>query len=231
MQPKSTLPSTQSRTSPASLPEKAGPEAVDKRLEELLTQLLGSKPKPVWKDRWIKGQWDGDLVSFTLPDTTPEVRAQAADLVRQSLTPMTPSECFGLLGEMKLTTASRPEQGNDLEALLKVYQRKMQNYPRDVVRHVLTTQPDVSKWWPTWRELKERLDVRTVRRLAMLTALTAIPKTSPTTSRETAASSRNVAPDKPQPAPEVEETEAEFEARKRRMLQEIMGESNNGISS
>ena len=230
MQPKSTHLSTQSRTSPASLPAKAGPEAVDRQLEESLTRLLGSKPKPVWRDRWIKGKWDGDLVSFDIPATTPEIRLQAADLVRLSLTPMTPNECFGLLGELKLTTASRPDQGDDLEALLKVYQRKLQEYPADVVRAVLTTQADLSKWWPTWAELKERLDTRTNRRRVMLTALTATPRTSPNTSSGTPASARYVAPDKPKPEPEPEETEAEFEARKQRLLKELGG-IENGISS
>jgi len=54
-------------------------------------------------------------------------------------------------------------------------------YPADVVRHVLKTQADQSPWWPTWYELRNRLEQYTYRRRMMLKALTS-PASPPPTS-------------------------------------------------
>lgn len=174
---------TQLPTLPQALREvvlDSDPAKTDRVLGESLTSLLGSKPKAVWSDKTTTHGWDGDLVGYKLPAMTEEKRTQALHLVDQSLMPMTQSECFGLLGELKLTTMSRADQGHDLEAQLKIYARKLQEFPADVVRHVLTSQSSHSKWWPTWAELKDRLDFGLRRRLKLKEALTKSSITSPT---------------------------------------------------
>jgi hypothetical protein len=92
---------------------------------------------------------------------------------------MSPAECVGLLGEIKLMTAARPEQAQDLEVQLMLYARKLAEYPADVVRKVLTTQAEHCRWWPTWAELKERLDPLNPRRGAIQDALMK-PQPAPT---------------------------------------------------
>lgn len=85
---------------------------------------------------------------------------------------MTGEMCLDLLTELKALT--RPSQGTtaDLEAQMVAYLKRLMDYPADVTRYVLTTQPDFSPWWPAWAELKDRLEMFTVRRRMMLEALT-----------------------------------------------------------
>ena len=72
------------------------------------------------------------------------------------------SECLGLLGELKLTTASNAAA--DVEAQIRIYAQKLENYPADIVRNCLKSQSQKSKWWPTWFDLQEQLDVDTKER-------------------------------------------------------------------
>ena len=104
---------------PAALAE-AEPFATDKLLQAWLTSLIGSKPSPVWADRMTGAEWDGELTGYRLPAMTEDERAKATAMVAKSLTPMIASECFGLLGEMKLLTKCRPEQAHDRVAQLRL---------------------------------------------------------------------------------------------------------------
>lgn len=149
----------------------ASPDTTDLALEASLTLLLGSKPVPIWEDKTTEFGWEGVVTNYALPSLTPETQSRAISMAEQSLKPMTPSECIGLLGEMKLLTVPRTEATESLEAQLMLYSRKLQDYPADVVRRVLTTQPNISKWWPAWSELKERLDLFTFRRRKLIEAL------------------------------------------------------------
>lgn len=175
---------TPRKSLPAAL-EQANPDNTDRALEASLTSLLGSRPVPKWEDKISEGGWDGVVTGFALPTMTEETRARAIATVRHSLTPMTQSECLGLLGELKLLTKCRPEHTYDLEAQIAIYERRLQEYPADVVRKVLTTQPNMGIFWPAWAELKERLDVHSARRRVLLSTLTDIPKTSPPRSAAT----------------------------------------------
>ena len=52
------------------------------------------------------------------------------------------SECLGLLGELKLTTASNAAA--DVEAQIRIYAQKLENYPADIVRNCLKSQSQKS---------------------------------------------------------------------------------------
>jgi hypothetical protein len=52
-----------------------------------------------------------------------------------------------------------------------LYGKKLAEYPADIVRKVLTTQPNILMWWPSWAELKERLDIFAARRQRLLDAV------------------------------------------------------------
>lgn len=142
---------------------------------------------------------------------------------------MSPAECVGLLGEIKLMTAARPEQAQDLEAQLMLYARKLAEYPADVVRKVLTTQAEHCRWWPTWAELKERLDPLNPRRGAIQDALMK-PQPAPSTTPRPV--ERAVSPEaqaildayarkresEANPAPITEPTPEEMERRRLNLL-------------
>lgn len=86
---------------------------------------------------------------------------------------MSGNECLELLTDLKSLTRPSPGSTDDLEAQLTVYLKRCMDYPPDVVRHVLKTQPDMSTWWPAWAELKDRLELHSYRRRMMLAALQA----------------------------------------------------------
>ena len=77
------------------------------------------------------------------------------------------------LSELKALTRTKSEDMDDIRVVLKAYARKLQDYPRDVTLHVLSTQSDLSEWWPTWSDLRERLEIYTSKRRRMLAALDA----------------------------------------------------------
>jgi hypothetical protein len=166
------------QTTPSSLPSVetalrgSNPDTTDRSLEASLTSLIGSKPVPVWEDKITEtGGWDGVVSGFKLPAMSETKRASALALAESSLRPMSASECIDLLVELKLLTKARPEQARDQEAQLLLYGKKLAEYPADIVRRVLTTQPNILMWWPSWAELKERLDLFSARRQRLLDAL------------------------------------------------------------
>lgn len=160
----------------------SNPDTTDRSLEASLTSLIGSKPVPVWEDKITEtGGWDGVVSGFKLPAMSETKRASALALAESSLKPMSASECIDLLVEMKLLTKARPEQARDQEAQLLLYGKKLAEYPADIVRKVLTTQPNILMWWPSWAELKERLDLFAARRQRLLDALKKPPQANPAT--------------------------------------------------
>ena len=130
------------------------PAETETALLASLTSLLGSEPKPIEKN-WV-GEWgyESQVTGYEF-ERTPE----ALEIMAKCLKPMKPSECLGLLGELKLLTVARPDQGFDMAAQLQLYARKLSAYPADIVRKVLTTQDTISKWWPAWADLQDRLEV------------------------------------------------------------------------
>lgn len=176
------------QTTPSSLPsvetalQGSNPDTTDRSLEASLTSLIGSKPVPVWEDKITEtGGWDGVVSGFKLPAMSETKRASALALAESSLKPMSASECIDLLVELKLLTKARPEQARDQEAQLLLYGKKLAEYPADIVRRVLTTQPNILMWWPSWAELKERLDLFSARRRRLLDGLKTPPQAKPPT--------------------------------------------------
>lgn len=155
------------------------PAETDRALEASLTQLIGSKPVPTYAHKMTSHGWDGEVIGYQVHMKTETHRLAAIKEMRQSLMPMMEHECFGLLGELKLLTKCRAEQTEDLDAQLALYARKILEYPADVVRHVLSTQADMETFWPSWAELKDRLEMHTRRRRRLLEAIEKSPVRSP----------------------------------------------------
>ena len=88
----------------------------------------------------------------------------ALDTVRLARTPAEIDQMVGWLAELSVQVATRAQTDFNGELTLKVYARNLAEYPADVVRDVVNEWPSRSKWWPTWHELKERLDAKCQRR-------------------------------------------------------------------
>lgn len=76
-----------------------------------------------------------------------------------------------LLTELRLTTTSKKLSPQDLEAQVKIYARKLNSYPAEIVKYVLETQPNMSRWFPEWLDLKTRLDLYSKKNRSALDAL------------------------------------------------------------
>lgn len=118
----------------------------------------------------LQGDFQGLQISenVELPE---EDRLKAIANLEAWSQPLDKNNTIGLLSELRLTTNSKKLSQDDVIIQTKVYAKKLQKYPASVVAHVLETQPDVSKWWPEWADLKERLDVYTRKNQAALNAL------------------------------------------------------------
>ena len=98
-------------------------------------------------------------------------RAMAISVLDAASAPPRPEEVLKLLYRLKTLTASREQHVEDMRAQAACYAEELMRYPADVVRYVLRTQPQHSKFWPTWSELAERLELHGQRRAKMLRAL------------------------------------------------------------
>ena len=87
------------------------------------------------------------------------------------MAPMGQNELVKCLGQMKVLTAAKNAGEADLKLVLSAYASKLMNWPADVVREVLETQPSRSKWWPAWADLVERLNELAAPRKALMAAL------------------------------------------------------------
>lgn len=149
----------------------ADPVATDRDLTAYLQRSLGLRLE--WKTVWINGEPETVAAQAMMPDD-PVKRTAALDAIKQAMEPLSTTEALKLLAQVRLQTISRPAESADLEALGMMMAQRLMGYPADVVRHVLQTQPDVSKWWPTWAELRERLDLHSRRRKSIAAAARSI---------------------------------------------------------
>ena len=82
----------------------------------------------------------------------------ALETVRKAKAPADQGRMTGWLAELSVQVAFCAQTDFTTDLTLQVYARNLAEYPADVARDVLAEWPARSKWWPTWHELKERLD-------------------------------------------------------------------------
>jgi hypothetical protein len=83
----------------------------------------------------------------------------AARAVATLLAPASVDEIEIWLSEVSAITARRSETAEEGAMTLVAYSSRLRQYPGDIVRQTLLEWS--GKWFPTWGELKEILDVRT----------------------------------------------------------------------
>ena len=94
-----------------------------------------------------------------VPELPPEVRAAALEALCEVCQPLPYDTLLGFVTRLKMMTASRESSQGDLEKQFEFYMHELEKWPGDAVAYVLETQPSESKWWPSWQELEERLEV------------------------------------------------------------------------
>lgn len=79
-------------------------------------------------------------------------------MLKAGLAPMANDEIVKLLTKLRLMTIPRRDEQDDVTLQTAIYRDQLLTYPADVVRCVLKTQPALRPFWPTWKELFDRLE-------------------------------------------------------------------------
>lgn len=87
----------------------------------------------------------------------------ALKIINAALLPASSEQIEEWLAVLSVVAAPRKESAGRAELTLITYTSRLQQYPADVVRHVLTHYRGT--WFPTWNELADRLDEMTEPRL------------------------------------------------------------------
>lgn len=159
------------------IPATAVPEDAWKidHVAHLPSQLRSLLARPVYRDCYGDGGWDGYPESFSLPaeisDDERRAARKALGLYRAACAPLDPVSLSYELAIVRERTARRRSEDGDWDLELDSLVDDMAPYPADMVLDVLREWRRTEKWWPTFEELAARLDRRVARRRAIIRAL------------------------------------------------------------
>lgn len=137
----------------------------DHAVEASLMRRCGLSVRAIRESRYPQGERSYMVTTgFDIAEQNGADLDAALAVVRKAMTPAPQNSLVGWLAELSVQVAYRAQTEFNGELTLKVYARNLADYPADVVRDTLREWPSRSKWWPTWHELKERLDLKVQRR-------------------------------------------------------------------
>jgi len=143
----------------------ADTSANDQAVEASLTRRHGLQVRAIREARYPQGERSYLVTTgYDIAEQDGADLEGALDTVKLAQTPAPEKALIGWLAELSVQVAYRAQTEFNGELTLRVYARNLADYPADVVRDTLREWPGVSKWWPTWHELKERLDRKRQRR-------------------------------------------------------------------
>lgn len=139
---------------------------------ETMRALEASLPRSVNFSMTMECNTVGDFLKWRLRYAVPDQDLSSAlALAKQSLSPMTRNERLKLLTETFIRTAPRQQSTDDLKLRLGVYESDLAEFPADIVRYVLQEWPKNNMFWPTMKELYDRLNFWMVRRAGIVRVL------------------------------------------------------------
>jgi hypothetical protein len=135
------------------------PKATDKAVVACLPPSVRSYLKADYHTRFPKE--GGCKVEFRgyqlMRPLSEEERAQCRVVLDLANASAEPIEILKLLTRLKHMTISAAQDEQDIAAQMVCYAEELSKYPADIVRHVLQTQPNQSKFWPAWSEISSRI--------------------------------------------------------------------------
>jgi len=148
------------------------PSTVDKTMEALLPRSVASSLS--LKEReWVgENGYDFEVIGAELSQEVPEEdRAKGLAMFEAVCRPAPPQDIVVALGKLRMLTAAKKENGDDMDARIIIYAEKLSEYPGDIVLDALKRLPKMSKWFPTWHEIYQMVEWRAKRRQVQLDAL------------------------------------------------------------
>lgn len=139
---------------------KLDPAEANRSMEESL-RALSVELKSEWQ--WMfptdRGAYQAlRSIKVTVGDAAAVQKALSISMA--FLEPAPQVELDAWLAELALTTATRAEDSMDTDAKMRIYARKLAEYPADLVRATLQGWPKTKNgtWWPKLAELIEQLE-------------------------------------------------------------------------
>lgn len=111
-------------------------------------------------DRYGDYGWEGcDVGGYSLRAAPPEGDVEAAvAIVIEALQPCPRELALAELTRLRSLTISRAGSDADLKLALAAYTEECAVYPADAVVAVCRSWANTERWWPSWAELRERLE-------------------------------------------------------------------------
>ena len=104
-------------------------------------------------------------------DPTLEAVTETHAKLSRSMAPAPDREVLMELNRLWALTSHKSQSAPELDITLEAYSEKLKSYPRDAVVETLREAPELSQWWPTWKELKTEIEKKCRRRGLALEAL------------------------------------------------------------
>ncbi len=135
------------------------PKATDKAVVACLPQSVRSCLRAEFQTRYVtEGGCEITLKGYKIERPLTSDELTQCRLVRETaLAPASCAEIIKLLTLLKFMTASGVQNQQDIAAQIACYADELMGFPSDLVRHVLSTHPNISTFWPAWSEIFERL--------------------------------------------------------------------------
>ena len=106
----------------------------------------------------LQPEWRGEAVNPVGYQISGEVPDDLAEIVRQSVQPMSPSELGRELTKLAAKTKRRDNGDIDTSIVVAAYVEDLIEYPADVVNYVLKKAAKENVFFPAWAELYEDLE-------------------------------------------------------------------------
>ena len=137
------------------------PKAVDQTLEASLKQHVATSLVPDRVSCTDAHGYDERLRGYRVRGDLADAESlqEALMAYERACLPAPDDRIVQELTKLRMKTAAKATDTETLELQQAVYAEELAEYPADVVLYVLRTQPKISKWWPAWGELAERLDL------------------------------------------------------------------------
>lgn len=127
-------------------------------LARSLAPLIAWGDKSLFGDHGYEGTAITDVV--VRPGADPTYVTQCLGKIEVLCAPCGAQHAARKLTELRMLTAHRARDGEDVELMAAAYTSRIAQYPADVVEAACDAWSNANQFWPTWAELKDHCDKR-----------------------------------------------------------------------